>query len=193
MIARKVGLFFLSMWLFFILGIVLTIDIPRYWGEDWVFIGCSELLSKNITPILCIIGLVIGALSLIDFRSMVKGSTNHPFKNLKVENQNYEHLTFLTTYIVPLVSLNLTSIRYQIVLVLLIIVICIIYIRTDMYYTNPTLALLGFKLYKVQGKFRDNEVRENIILISKDKITVDSICDYVIFDERIYFAKLRKK
>lgn len=192
MIVRKVGLFFLSMWLFFVLAIVLTADIPFYIGSNWQFIGVLKLLGMNITPLLCLIGLVIGYISWFDFKSMTKGATNLPFKNIKVENQNYEHLTFLTTYIVPLVSLNLSSLRYQIVLIFLIVVICVIYVRTDLYYTNPTLALLGFKLYKVEGQFRDNEVRKNIILITKDTITADSICDYVILDERIYYAKLKK-
>ena len=190
---RKTGLFFLSMWLFFVLAIVLTIDIPFYFGEDWVFVGWGVLLIENITPIFCFIGIVLGLFSYYYFDFEIKGSTNFPFKVLKVENKNYEHLTFLTTYIVPLVSLNLASLRYKIVLIFLTIVICIIYVRTDLYYTNPTLALLGFKLYKIDGQFDNNEIRENIILITKSDINIDSKCDYIKLDERIYYAILKTK
>lgn len=187
---RKIGLFFLSLWLFFILTIIITIHIPICFSENWKFIGWIELLIKNIIPILCIIGLVVGLYSYLDFSYQLKKSTDMPFLITKVENINYEHLTFLTTYIVPLVCFNFIEIRYQIVLLILLIVICIIYVKTDLFYANPTLALLGFKIYKVDGKF-ENENREGIILICKNNLSKNMRCDYIQLDERIYYAKLK--
>lgn len=42
---RKIGLYILSLWLLFLLSIILTIDIPMYWGDDWIFIGIGELFN----------------------------------------------------------------------------------------------------------------------------------------------------
>lgn len=187
---RKIGLFFLSLWLFFILTVIITSKVPRYFGSNWVFIGWTELSLLNIIPIFCIIGIVIGVYSYFDFRFVLKGATNMPFIITKIESINYEHLTFLTTYIVPLVCFNFDNIRYQIVLLFLLIVICAIYVRTDLFYANPTLALLGFKIYKIDGEF-EGGLREGIILISKENLSKDLRCDYIKLDERIYYAKIK--
>ncbi len=115
-----------------------------------------------------------------------------PFKIAKIENINYEHLTFLTTYIVPLVCFNFVDLRYQIVLLILIFVIAMIYIKTDLFYANPTLALLNYKIYKVDGDFKDGK-RENLILISRNNLELKQRCDYIKLDNRIYFVKPKKE
>ncbi len=68
----------------------------------------------------------------------------------KVEDLSYEHLTFLTTYIVPLICFNLDNVRYIVALFVLLFVIGQIYVKTDKFYANPTLAILGFRLYKLE-------------------------------------------
>lgn len=187
---RKIGLFFLSLWLFFILTIIITVHIPITFSENWKFIGWFELLTNNVIPILCVIGIFIGIYSYFDFKYVLKNATNMPFTISKIENINYEHLTFLTTYIVPLVCFNFIEVRYQIVLLVLLVVICIIYVKTDLFYANPTLALLGFKIYKIEGSFEDG-TREGIILISKQSLSKNIRCDYIKLDDRIYYAKIK--
>ncbi len=187
---RKIGLFFLSLWLFFILTIIITGYVPIYLKNDYQFVGFKELVVKNIIPILSFIGVLIGVYAYFDFKYVLKNSTNMPFTITKIENINYEHLTFLTTYIVPLVCFNFVDVRYQFVLLVLLVVICAIYIKTDLFYANPTLALLGFKIYKIEGNFEDG-IRENIILISKDNLEKNIRCDYIKLDERIYYVKVK--
>jgi len=189
---RKIGLFFLSLWLFFILTIIITVKIPICFEGDCSFIGFSELIKTNIIPILCILCLFVGAYSYFDFTFKLRDANQMPFKIAKIENINYEHLTFLTTYIVPLVCFNFVDLRYQIVLLILIFVIAMIYIKTDLFYANPTLALLNYKIYKVDGDFKDGK-RENLILISRNNLELKQRCDYIKLDNRIYFVKPKKE
>lgn len=185
---RKIGLFFLSLWLFFILTIVITVNIPLCFSKSCEFIGFGYLFSENIIPLICLFCLIIGLYSFFDFSKKLKGATQIPFKITKIEGIDYEHLTFLTTYIVPLVCFNFVDNRYQIVLVILLVVIGIIYVRTDLFYANPTLALLNYRIYKINGEFKDG-VRENIVLISRSKLENNQRCDYIKLDNRIYYAK----
>lgn len=185
---RKIGLYFLSLWLLFLLIIIITADIPVYWGNDWEFIGFKYLLLNNIVPIICILSLIIGGLSYYDFNYQIQGTPELSFKITKIENIDYEHLTFLTTYIVPLVCFNFDSIRYEIVLAILLIVIGTIYVRTDLFYANPTLAILRFRIYKISCSFRNNETREDIILICREKLCLNDHVRYIKVDERIYYA-----
>jgi len=185
---RKIGLFFLSLWLLFLLMIIITADIPTYFGKEWQFVGFQYLTSNNILPIISVLALGIGVFSYFDFQFQMNGSPELSFKITEIENVDYEHLTFLTTYIVPLVCFNFTSIRYQIVFFLILLVIGLIYVRTDMFYANPTLAVLKYKIYKVNGKFRDGNIRKNRILITREILTQDDRVKYIKLDERIYYA-----
>ncbi len=185
---RKIGLFFLSLWLLFLLIIIITIDIPLCFTGDCEFVGCLFLLKNNIIPILCIIALSIGLLSFLDFRFQMQGTPELSFKITESENIDYEHLTFLTTYIIPLVCFQFTNFRYILTFVIILFVIGLIYIRTDLFYANPTLAILGFRIYKVSGEFRNGEVRKERILISKNVLTVNDRIKYFKLDERIYYA-----
>ncbi len=185
---RKIGLFFLSLWLLFLLMIIITVDIPICFPGDCEFVGFKYLLSHNVIPIIGFIALIIGIFSYYDFQFQMKGAPELSFKIIEIENVDYEHLTFLTTYIVPLVTFNFVSVRYQIVFVILLFVIGIIYIRTDLFYANPTLAILKFRIYKVNGEFRGGEIRKNRVVITRDVLSNNDRIKYIKLDERIYYA-----
>lgn len=186
---RKIGLYFLSLWLLFLLTIVITVKIPYYFEKDWSYIGFWELIKINVIPLISVLAIIVGVISFYDFSFKIKGTTELPFKLTKIENIDYEHLTFLTTYIVPLVCFNFCSIRYLIVLLILLTIIGIIYIRTDLFYANPTLAILRFRIYKISGDFVKQGTRENIIVITRDKLEMADNVKYIKLDDRIYYAK----
>ena len=88
----------------------------------------------------------------------------------------------------PLVCFELSEPRYVIVLAIILFVIGIIYIKTDLFYANPTLAILQFRIYKVSGKFRNNEFRNDIVLITIDKLIEKDYVEYIKIDKHIYYA-----
>ena len=66
----------------------------------------------------------------------------------------------------------------------------IIYIKTDLFYANPSLALLGFHIYKADGEFKPTiGNRENIILITREKLVADTRVKYIRLDDRIFYVQ----
>ena len=110
-----------------------------------------------------------------------------PNEILSVKNENYEYLTFLTTYIIPLICIDLTKVRYVIVLGVLLVLIGFIFIRMDLYYGNPTLALMGYRLYRAEIK--GCEAPDGIILISRDRLNKASSIKWIPIDEYVWIAK----
>lgn len=187
---RKIELYILSLWFLFLFIIILNIDIPFCFHKGCSFIGFDRLLIQgNIIAIIAFMFLIVGTISYFRFDIDLGGAGGIPFQITKIESINYEHLTFLTTYVIPLVCFNFVSARYLIVFVLLLVLIGVMYVRTDQFYANPTLALLGFHIYKVDGDFKNNEIRENIILITKCKLLVNQKVSYIKLDERIYYVR----
>lgn len=115
-----------------------------------------------------------------------------PFKISKIENTNYEHLTFLSTYIIPLIAFDLNQMKYAFVLAILLIAIGAIYVKTDMFHANPSLAILGYRIYKVDGEFRTG-LREEITIISRQKLAINKKVSYKKLGEKIYYVRLQNE
>jgi hypothetical protein len=185
---EKFELYVLSLWFLFLLIIVITIDIPICFDSQCAFIGFAELGKRNAIPSIALIFVLIGVLYYFRFDYKIAGSKSIPVAISSVEDINYEHLTFLTTYIIPLICFNLTSERYLIALGLLLIVIGVIYVKTDKFYANPTLAILGFRLYSAVVTRRTGQTVK-VVLISKDRLQDGSQIQFLELDNRVYYAK----
>lgn len=185
---EKFELYVLSLWLLFFLIIVVTADLPVCLGENCSFIGWKSLISKNWIPLVSLSFLLLGVFYYFRFDYRISGSKKLPAKIEKIEDLNYEHLTFLTTYIIPLICFNLTSARYVFALMFLLVVIGVIYVKTDKFYANPTLAVLGYRLYKVTITTRTTK-KENIVVITKDRLMESDQIRMLDLDEKVCFGR----
>lgn len=184
---QKIKLYIISLWLFFVLVCILKIDIPIYFGPDWEIVNICYIIKTNIIPIVCLFFILLGLFFYLTFDYLLKGTGKLPFKIEKISNANYEHLAFLATYIIPLICFNFDNTRYIIVLFLVLIIIGAIYIKTNIYYANPTLALLGFRIYHIQMEQTKDE--ETIIVIAKQELSKNDKISTIPFDENIFYAR----
>ena len=186
----KIGLYITSLWLLFFLIIILKLDIPICFG-NWKFIGFKELFLRNVTPTISLFFLVIGIGYYMAFDYRIRGTHPLQMKVKSLKNKNYENLTFLTTYIVPLICFDLTSIRYTIVLLILLVIIGAIYVRTDLFFANPTLALLGFHIYEVDMDYDRDGRREEVkgaIVIGKIYLQKNKDVQLMRLDSNIFYG-----
>ena len=171
----------------FFLFFIVNLDIS-FCYEDCEFDGFRNLFLNNIISVVCLFFVLIGALIYFNFKYIVEGNKSLPEKIVDIENINWEHLTFLVTYIVPLLSFNISESRNILLITLILIIIGIIYIKTNMFYTNPTLALLGYQIYKV-----NTTNKEKIIVITRSLLTKEDWIAYKSLGEGIYFANKIQK
>lgn len=183
----KVKLYVMSLCLLFFLVFLLTVDIPICFSKNARFIGWRALLERNW---LALIALIMVAIGLCFTRTIYRKSTgtqNPPVKILSVKSENYEYLTFLTTYIIPLICIDLSKIRYVIVLGLLLVLIGYIFIKMDLYYGNPTLAFMGYRLYRAEiNGYSDPN---GIVLISKSRLSPGKSIQWIPIDENVWLVK----
>jgi len=187
-IGRKVDLYLLSLALLFVFFIIISAKAPAANFNVKDMREWLVLAKENYLTILSFLALLYCVFAYFSFGYRLKGATDIPFEVTELENINYEHLTFLATYVVPLISFDFGSIRQVIVLSLLLVVMGIIYIKTDLFYANPSLALLGFHIYRANGSFKNGE-RGNIVLISRERIKENQKLSYIKLDEKIYYVK----
>ena len=165
----------------------LTVDIPINFSKGVHFIGIIPLLKRNWLSFSSLLFAILGWIVASFEKQKWAGVSNPPYKIKSIKNENYEYLTFLTTYIIPLICIDLAKIRYVIVLAVLLILIGFIFIRMDLYCGNPTLALMGYRLFRVE--IEGVNAPGGIILISKDHLVNNSSIKWIPIDRYVWIAK----
>lgn len=185
----KVGFYLLSMLFFLIIVMILGTDIPEYIDTEGNFIGWNVFLTKGVViPMICIVLIIISFIFCIILYKSNKGTRLGPITKTKYENISSDVMSFVASYFFPLVSFNINStFQHIIVLAFLFILIGFIYIRADIYYYNPTLLLLGFRVYRVEGiTGKDNSFKQTIII--RGKLNDGDKIKYIPIDNKTSFA-----
>ena len=185
-IVLKLSLYLISLWILLFMLIVLKADTSNI---EWPMTKMlfKQAIVNNVIPLVCIILIFLGVIGYIFFLDSLNNAKNLPVEVEKCESVNYENLSFLATYIIPLVCFPMETVREVFVMFSVIIVIGCIFVKTNLYYTNPSLVLLGFNVYKVTCK-SENAFGTGIVII-KGKLNVKDSIKYMALSDNVYFAR----
>lgn len=186
----KIRFYFMSLWLLFLFITIVSFVKPELTGTETIKDIIIVYLKSNILSIISLVLSIISVSMTLLTRYEWKGVNNPPCEIIEIKNENYEYLTFLTTYIIPLICIDFEDIRYVIVLIILLTIIGVIFVKMDLYYGNPTLALLGYKIYRATLKGID--APDGVILITKSKLTKGKSIKWIPLDKYLWVAKERK-
>ena len=189
-LSLKLGFYILSLWLLFVLIFLLTVDIPVSFAPDAKFVGIIQLIKQNWLALISLFMIFLGVCIMLKLKHKFDGAHNPPAEIINIKNENYEYLTFLTTYIIPLICINLDEIRYVIVLGILLLIIGSIFVKMDLYLGNPTLALLGYHLYRIEAKGFSST--DGILVISQDKLKLGTSIKWIKITDSVWVAKENK-
>lgn len=181
----KSQMYVLSLWLLFAMMIIASVDVRilKEFSWSWAFVG--RLIVKNLVPLVCTLMLVVCVVIYLGFKTCVTGTLQLTVKIKKIENRNADFLLLLSTYIIPLVTINLASVRQDVILIVLLIAIGFMYVKTDLFLANPTLALLGYKVYSVTL----GEGGLSGVAITKDELLDGDNVMYVTLSREAYYIK----
>lgn len=186
---QKIELFITSLWLLFLLVFIYTINVPICFEDNAKFIGISSLIKINIIPLICLSLMFLGLIFYFRFDyKIVKSAPNLPQQVKKINDLNYETVAFLVTYIIPLLffimDFDIGNTRNLIMFFAILFIIGVIYINTNLFYTNPSLSILGYRIYKVT-----TEQVEDMVVIIKGKLKLNDFFYPKLIDDNIYFIK----
>lgn len=143
-----------------------------------------QAVKNNILAISLLLLILIGFLGLFQFQKNSRYNREDPKQFNEIESKDFDHLTFLSTYIIPLITFKLDDLKSFVSLFVLITIIGLIYIKSNCYYLNPVLLLFGYKIYKAKTE------NKNVVLISKGSIELSSITSrYINLGSNIYYIK----
>lgn len=149
-----------------------------------------KILIHPVTILLIL--LFIGICFLLYLLNKHKQLTQDKIEIFEIENVTSESMTYIITYLVPFLSLNLNSTINLYCIIVLVVTIGIIYINSDMLYINPLLNMLGYKTFKISGKIlnRDKKVKNMFIMTPREisRIYENNIVNFLQYDDGILIA-----
>lgn len=163
-------------WLLYLLSISPLLIFLGLYNLDWG--TCFELeciLSSAKSTITAIILLIIGVVALLSlgfFKAQVLDANAGSLSTIKkIENKDYEMLTFFFTYIIPLVTFGQDladdHLKETIAFVTIMIALGYLYVRTDLYMSNPVLLYFNLHLYRIE-----TSDEEHLTILSKDHVVI---------------------
>lgn len=188
----KIQMYIISLWLLFLLLILMTVqplDFERIEGDLSFLNKLGAIVRENRLPVFCFGLMLLGYIFLKCLNHRWKGTRILSVQIKEVKSKNFEYLTFFTTYIIPLICFDFSHVRNVLLLFILLAVIGVIFVMSDFYLGNPTLALMGYRLYKIQVRIDGNESER--LVITKDKIKKDDYVEYIPFDNNAWYVRRR--
>lgn len=188
---HKIFLYISSMSLFFLIVFILSFSPCENVSQQTRYCDISICIIRWSSACLLIAGLLYFA-----YMEYIRkpSSFNQSIEIVSYESLSYENLSFLASYFVPLVSFNLLYLSHTIVMILLVISIGIIFIQSGKYYTNPTLALFGYRVYHIKGytkAFEEDKRKEvSYTIITRGTLEDVKWLRTLKIEEGFYYSKV---
>jgi hypothetical protein len=96
-----------------------------------------------------------------------------------IETRSGDVLNYMATYVIPLISFKTDKINDLAVFILLLIVLMIIYMHTQMFFINPILILLRYRIV---------EVNDSLVIITKADLRINDKVKMHSIDNQIYLG-----
>lgn len=157
----------------------------------------TEIFRENriliIVMLLCIAWLIGALLSWIAFASFKWVDKKSGYELVDVVEKEDASLNFFMTMIIPLLIDDVDTIQGAITFFIIVILMCALLGRTNLFYANPVLAMFGYRVYDFT--FKDNTIyqKERCIGVCKGKISKTPKCfEYKPITDNVIYIKEQK-
>ena len=189
MFQYKFKLFSISLVFAWIILFVKNVDIPVYLGPDPVFVGWKRLMSYgNLIALVSAVMFVVAMLSLYQFNHRLKGSPSTlKTKISSVRDRSFDYVNALATVttLVSIILVPTNTLREFLIFMLLMATITVCYLKTNLYYSNPIFAALGYCLYSI--KVESTAIPDDSIVIVHNQIQSGDYIRCFHISDNVYF------
>lgn len=153
-----------------------------------------EFVCHNL-PLLCVVLLcVLWTLYAIkiyvwDFGIFRWKDKSGGYGIINAKEDKEASLNFFLTLIIPLLIDNVSTIQGAITFVCILFIICVLLYRTNLFFANPILALLGYHLYSFEFEKNDKMGKKKYMGLCKGKVSDGTIVEYGKITEDVLYIK----
>lgn len=149
------------------------------------------LFETFLLEVFCLIWVAYSCLGIISFFNMQTANFNSQGEALKeIEKIPDSGVTFFMTYVLPMAMDDLNTMKGLIVFCLLMTMLFVLMWKTNLYYQNPVLTVLGYDVFSFyfetaqMGRFRDKKC----IGITRGKISEGSSIKRQLISDNVFLV-----
>ncbi len=157
-------------------------------------LSSEAFLYQNIiilfVMLICSLWIILAIWCFVQFKAFHFTDKESGYTVTSVHEDETAGLNFFITLIIPLLLDDVGNIQGALTFLIIVAMLCVLLARTNLFYANPVLALIGFRVYKF--KFIDNSdfPRECIglcygIMGENNSIEYKKITDSVLYVGRM--------
>lgn len=106
----------------------------------------------------------------------------------KIENRNSESLGYIASYILPFISTNGEDIVEVFTFIILMIIIFVVYIRSNMVLINPILNI-NYSIYNIEYKCGQDKTRDGLVIVRGHDMGEDEKIKLYKIGFKIFYGK----
>ena len=134
-----------------------------YWGE---FVRLNEVLI--VLFVLCVTWILAAVISFISFTAFRWTDKKQGYQLSSFVEKEDASLNFFMTMIIPLLIDDVGTIQGAVTFLIIVVMMCALLSKTHLYYANPVLAILGYRVYEVT--FKSNPDFNNEVCLAVVKV-----------------------
>lgn len=166
-----------------------SFDMPPDNVEKYIqsFITQNQVLLIVFT--LCSVWILTAVFSFI-FLLAFKWTDKHSGYDItNVKEIEDASLNFFMTMIIPLLIDDVGSIQGAITFFIIVIMMCALLEKTSLFYANPVLAILGYRVYSFSFQENTDYKNDEYIGIVHKKISKDATIEYKEISDGVFYIK----
>ena len=143
-------------------------------------------LSWKSHPVVAAAVLAIGTTGLtgmIAYLRLVRQLASLPVEVEHVERIDAEATSYIVTYVIPFLALPSDTWEHGVALVILYVVLCVLYVTTNMIHINPMLNLFGYHLYQISHAGSEYALIARRRVRRGDRVDVCKISETVLLEK----------
>lgn len=135
-----------------------------------LFLILSLKYYKDLYFIVCLILLVLINGYVLKFIKDISERFFIERKIISVENKTSNILSYLIVFSISVLNFNLNIWQGRIQLLIILFIIFVVFVRSDLLFLNPTLAIFGYRSYSI--KFANGD---HVFVLSKNKVKENTV------------------
>ena len=106
--------------------------------------------GRGVPSIVCLVVAAMSLVGLVVFMGFARALAPIDVTVGAVGNRDQDTIGYVVTYLLPFVAIGATTWKVRVAVIVFVVVVGALYVRAHLFYVNPILALVGFRLFEVE-------------------------------------------
>lgn len=156
-----------------------------YWGE---FVRLNNVLI--VVFLLCATWILAAIISFISFTAFRWTDKKQGYQLSSFVEKEDASLNFFMTMIIPLLIDDVGTIQGAVTFLIIVVMMCALLSKTHLYYANPVLAILGYRVYEITFKSNPDFNNEICLAVVKGRFLKNpSTVEYKVINDTVLYMK----